>query len=142
MIVLNASRPSRWLQLGSVLLPVLKCAVCPVCLGLFGTALAGARIGFLADERLHAYLILVALVADVAILGVSHRHHRRWAPILLCAAGTAALAAGHFGGEAITMEYAGFGLLMAASLWNMRLISRHRARGGPCCAHHATVHPG
>lgn len=129
-------QPGIWLLVTSVLLPVLKCAVCPVCLGIFGTALAGARLGFLADERLHGALIGFAILADLVILEVSRRHHRRRLPIVLCAVGGAVALLGHLTEEASWVEYFGFASLMAASIWNVRLLRRHRATGEGCCAHH------
>lgn len=128
-----AGAPSVWLRIGAVALPVLKCAVCPACLGLVGSLLAGARLGFLEDERVHGAAILVALVADVAILGASLRHHRRAGPLVLCGLGALLAVGGHVAWEAV--EYAGFALLFAAGIWNLMLLRRHHQHGGDCCGH-------
>ena len=125
--------PGLVLQIGAFVLPALQCAVCPLCLGVFGGALAGARLGFLEDERLHLGLILVALVADVFILRAAVRHHQNRGPLALCVAGALSALAGHLVAEAL--EYAGFAALMVAALWNVVLLRRHRPRGGACCAH-------
>jgi hypothetical protein len=113
-----------------------KCAFCPVCLGLFGSALAGARLGFLGDERFHFALIAVAVVFDVAILGAAFRHHRRRAPLILCGLGALAALGGHLGSGAVPLEYVGFGALMLAALWNVVLLRRHHHHlSTACCAH-------
>jgi hypothetical protein len=129
------SLPRPWLRFGAVMLPVLKCAVCPACLSLFGGVFAGARLGFLDSERWHAAVILVALIADFAILGASMRHHARRGPLVLCAAGGLAAVAGHVTAELV--EHAGFALLLAAGIWNLVLLRRHRREAGTCCAQHA-----
>jgi hypothetical protein len=129
--------PSLWLRIGAVALPVLKCAVCPACLGLVGSLLAGARMGFLEDERVHGAVLLVALAADVAILGASLRHHGRRGPLVLCALGALLALGGHLASGFV--EYAGFALLFAAGIWNLRLLRRHHHQhGGDCCGHRSS----
>jgi hypothetical protein len=59
--------PHALLTWGALVLPVLKRALCPVCLGVFGSVFAGARLGFLANERLHGAVVAAAVVADVCI---------------------------------------------------------------------------
>ena len=129
-------RASRfWLSIGSIAMPVLKCAVCPVCLGMFGSVVAGARLGFLADERLHGALIVFAIAVDATILVASLRHYGRIGPLLLCSVGAFFALLGHFGLGVEVLEYAGFALLMIASLWNVRLLFAHRHEEGTCCPH-------
>jgi len=130
--------PSAWLRIGAIVLPILKCAVCPACLGIFGSILAGARIGFLEDERIHGAIILFALIADFGILGASIRHHGRRGPIGLCIAGAMLALLGHFAWEPI--EYAGFAFLFAAGIWNLVLLRRHHREAGSCCAHRGHRH--
>jgi hypothetical protein len=130
----EARPPGVWLQVGSLLLPIVKCAFCPVCLGLFGGALAGARFGFLSDERFHGVLIAFAVVVDGAIFAAGRRHHRRPGPLVLCALGALIALAGHLS-KIAAMELAGFGALMLAAFWNVLLLRRHRHAGNACCAH-------
>jgi hypothetical protein len=125
-----------WLQLGSLLLPIIKCAFCPVCLSLFGTAVAGARLGFLADERCHGVLITVAVIIDGAIFAAGRRHHRGPGPLVLCGLGALVAMAGHLA-EVAGMEIAGLGALMVAAFWNVLLLRQHRHRRGGCCDHAA-----
>ena len=126
-----------WLSIGSFMLPVLKCAVCPVCLGMFGSVVAGARLGFLADERLHGALIVFAIALDAGILTVALRHHRQLGPLLVCCAGALLALLGHFGLRTEVLEYVGFAMLMAASLWNVGLMLAHPHSDGACCVHEA-----
>jgi|SRR5688572_20770816 hypothetical protein len=135
---IRAATASPALQLWSLLLPVLKCAVCPACLSLFGGLFAGARIGFLGSERFHGALLAVALLADLFILRAAAKHHRNRWPLVLCIVGGAVAVAGHFVAE--EMEYAGFALLMAAAIQNVVLLRRHRHQGGACCEHDARTH--
>ena len=125
--------PSAWLRIGAIVLPILKCAVCPACLGIFGSLLAGARIGLLEDERIHGAIIVFALIADFGILGASIRHHGRRGPLGLCAVGAALALAGHFAWEPV--EYGGFAILFATGIWNLVLLRRHHRKAGSCCAH-------
>jgi hypothetical protein len=127
------AQPRPWLRAGAVVLPILKCAVCPACLSIFGSVFAGARLGFVESERWHGVIILVALVADFGILWASTRHHARYGPLALCVAGAAIAVVGHLFSELV--EYAGFALLLGAGLWNLALLRRHRRAAGSCCAH-------
>ena len=126
------NEPRAWLRIGARALPILKCAVCPACLGIFASLFAGARIGFVQLERWHGILLLSALVADAIILGASARHHRRRGPLWLCAFGGLLAASGHYVVE--SLEYAGFALLLAAGIWNLVLLRRHHHHAGSCCA--------
>jgi hypothetical protein len=129
----ESPEPGIGLRIGAVALPILKCAVCPACLGVLGSLFAGARIGLMGDERFHGALILVALIADLIILRASVRHHARGGPLWLCVVGASCAIAGHLSWEPV--EYAGFLLLLASGLWNLALLRAHRRAGGSCCAH-------
>lgn len=124
---------SRAVQFWSFALPVLKCAVCPACLSVFGGLFAGVRMGFLGDERFHGGVIVFALVADFFILRAAMRHHKSRIPLGLCLAGGVVAAVGHFTSE--TVEFAGFGLLMLAAVRNVVLLRRHKREAGSCCSH-------
>lgn len=130
--------PSLSLRAGAIILPILKCLACPACLSIWGSLLAGARIGFLEDEGLHGGIILAALVADAAILWASFRHHARRGPLSLCAAGALFAVAGHF--ASTVLEYAGFAVLLAAGIWNAIILRRHHRQVGSCCEHGHHAH--
>ena len=136
----RSSELGRAIQLWSFVLPVLKCALCPACLSLFGGLFAGARLGLVDTERFHGGLIAVALVADLFILRAAMKHHRsRW-PLIVCIFGGIIAAAGHL--IAGPLEYLGFALLMLAAVQNVILLRRHRRHGGACCEHDAALHRG
>lgn len=136
---MSSERPSQAVQFWSFALPVLKCAVCPACLSIFGGLFAGARLGFLGDERFHGSIIAIALVADFFILRAAMRHHKNRWPLGLCLGGGVVAIVGHFTAE--TVEFIGFGLLMLAAIHNVVLLRRHHREDGSCCAHeiHAPV---
>lgn len=136
----SSDRPSQAVQFWSFALPVLKCAVCPACLSIFGGLFAGVRMGFLGDERFHGGIIAIALVADFFILQAAMRHHKNWWPLALCFGGWALTIVGHFTAEVV--EFIGFGLLMLAAIHNVVLLRRHRQEGGSCCAHEAPAQIG
>lgn len=126
------ARPSRSLQLASLVLPLVKCALCPLCLGLLGPAVAGTGLGFLEDERWHGAAFVLAAVGAGVILGLARRHHRQPGPLALGALAVLVALAGHLS-ELGPLEVAGYAALMAAGLWNVVLLRRHRARGDACC---------
>jgi hypothetical protein len=103
-------------------------------LGILGSVFAGARLGLVELERWHVAVVLVALVADFAILGASIRHHARKGPLVMCLAGAGLAVGGHFSVEVV--EYLGFALLFAAGIWNLLLLRRHQREIGSCCSHH------
>ena len=140
IMAMSSEHPSRAVQFWSFALPVLKCAVCPACLSIFGGLFAGARMGFLGDERLHGGIIAIALVADFFILRAALRHHRNWWPLGLCLGGGTVAIVGHFTAEVV--EFAGFALLMLAAIHNVVLLRRHRREGASCCAHEPHARAG
>lgn len=129
---MSRERPGLALQFWSLALPVLKCAVCPACLSLYGGLFAGARLGFVGDERFHGTVVALAVVADLFILRAAMRHHGNPWPLALCVAGGAVATVGHFTAEGV--EFTGFALLMLAAVANLVLLRRHRQEGGSCCA--------
>jgi hypothetical protein len=135
-----AQKSRLWLSFGSIVMPILRCALCPVCVGTFGSVVAGARLGFLADQRLHGVLILFAIAIDTLMLAASMRHHHRTGPLLLCTFGSCTALLAHFALQVEPVEYAGFALLMFASIWNVRLLLAHRLVDGSCCPHDRQQH--
>lgn len=129
----NKRTQSRAMQFWSLALPILKCAMCPVCLSMFGGLFAGARMGLLGDERLHGGILAIAMLADLLILRAAMQHHQSRAPLLLCSLGGLVAVAGHITSEVV--ELVGFGLLMVAAIVNVVLLRRHRHEAGSCCAH-------
>lgn len=132
------AEPGPALQFWSVVLPVLKCALCPACLSILGGIFAGARLGFVGSERFHGALLAAALLADLFILRAAMKHHQsRW-PLAMCLCGSAVALMGHLFAE--PLEYVGFALLMGAAVQNVILLRRHRTHRGACCEHDARLH--
>jgi hypothetical protein len=136
--------PGTLAQLGSMLLPVLRCALCPACLGAFGGLLAGTRLGLLQDERFHGAFVMAALVVDLVILRAAFVHHKKGGPLFVCAFGALFAIVGHFFAE--ELEFLGLLVLVGAALWNVLLLRRHRREGHGCCPHESrpafTTGPG
>ena len=120
------------LQALSLILPILKCAVCPACLSLWGTMFASARLGVFEDERAHALALLSAVIVDFAILAASMRHHGSRRPLVVCAVGAVLALGGHVAGEAV--EFAGLAVLVGAGVSNFFLLRAHRHRASGCCS--------
>lgn len=121
-----------------MLLPLLKCAICPACLSLYGGLFASARLGAAGFGHLPAWLLGVALVADVVILYLAFRHHRKPGPIMVCLGAGLLVIMGHVAADEV-LELAGFVALIATAFWNWWLLRKHhRAPESTCnhCAHH------
>lgn len=129
----SSTNPSATLQFWSFALPIIKCAFCPACLSLFAGLFAGARLGFLGDERFHGWVLVVALVVDFFVLRAAMKHHQARSPLTLCIVGGLVAVLGHATNE--TIEFIGFGLLMLAALINWVLLRNHHREGGECCQH-------
>lgn len=135
VLATGPSEPRRAVQFWSFALPVLKCAVCPACLSLFGGVFAGARLGFVGSEGFHGSVLAVALVADFFILGAAMRHHQSRGPMILCLSGGVLALAGHL--IAPSLEFVGFGLMMLAAAYNLFLLRRRRSQDSCCCTQEA-----
>lgn len=125
------------LQVWAVILPLLKCAVCPACLSLYGGIFAGLRAGAGGVRMLPTWLLLVALGADLFILGAAFRRHHRGGPLVACCAGAAVVLFAHWI-EFESLELVGLSLLMATGLWNWWILRKHHtANLGSCstCGH-------
>lgn len=121
------------LQVWSLVLPVLKCAVCPACLSLYGGLFAGARLGAAGAGVLPLWLFGAALLADVVILGLAWRHHRQVGPLALCVGGAVLVSFAHLT-EREALEFVGLFALVATSLWNWAILRSHH-RSGAACGH-------
>lgn len=110
-------------------LPVIACAFCPVCIGAYAGVLSAVGLGFLVSERVHAWLMLIAIGLAVISAGLATRRHGHPAPMVITVAGAVAALAGHLLSDLHALVYSGVALLGAASIWNARIGRRH-AR---CC---------
>lgn len=127
-----ATRAER-LQVLSLLLPALKCALCPACLSLYGGLFAGARFGAAGVYELPSSLLAVVLVVDFAVLLFAFREHRRSGPLWSCTLGGGLMIVGHVTAIEV-LEFMGLGTLIVTSLWNWQLLRKHhRSHHSPDC---------
>ena len=110
----------------AALLPMLACAFCPVCLGLYAGALSAVGLGFLLSERVHAALVGLSVAVALGSLLWSARRHRWTGPLGVGALGAGVALAGDLAWDSHPLLLTGVALLMLASLWDVR---RRRARG-------------
>lgn len=118
-----ATRAER-LQVLSLLLPALKCALCPACLSLYGGLFAGARFGAAGVYELPSSLLAGVLVVDLLVLLFAFREHRKSGPLWSCILGGGLMVVGHITAHEV-VEFVGLGTLIATSLWNWRLLRKH-----------------
>jgi hypothetical protein len=104
---------SRW---GAALLPVLACAVCPVCLTTYAKVLSVFGVSLGVDAALHQRLLVAALATSIAISAWRSWKQRRIWPIAIAIAGTTLVAAGHGLGELHALEWGGMLLLLGGAL--------------------------
>jgi len=108
-------------------LPLLPSATCPACIAAYAGALSALGLGFLFNERVLAPLIGVFLVVGVGSVAWSARSHGRLAPLIATVLGAAAVVFGRLIWNIPFLLYAGAGLLITASLWNLWLKRPQRA---------------
>lgn len=104
------------------------------CLG-FGpmlSVLSAIGAGFLINDAILAPLLAAFLVLGAVGLYVSHRHHRRWGPIVLHAAGAAAVFVFTFIAYFQPLIWVGVVGLLGAAIWDVVLRRRCRPDGETC----------
>jgi hypothetical protein len=110
----------------ATLIPVLACALCPACLGVYAQIFSAIGVGFELSSRVHAGLLVTAVVLSIAV-GGWRASRMRWAwPIATALAGCTALLAGHFV-DVHLLEWSGLAILVVGGLLERRLLRRRRA---------------
>lgn len=103
--------------LWATLLPVLACAVCPVCLATYAKLFSVFGIGFGLSELHHSILLAFAIGLSLAVSAWrSYRTHRIW-PVAIAFAGSLLVSVGHFAGDLAALEWAGVLVLLAGGLY-------------------------
>ncbi len=102
-------------------LALLPSASCPVCIAAYAGALSALGLGFLFNERVLAPLIGVFLAIGVGSVAWSTRSHGRVMPLVVTVLGAAGVIGGRLIWAVPSVLYAGVGLLIGASLWNLWL---------------------
>lgn len=112
--------------LGSVL-PIIACAVCPTCLGLWAQVLSAVGIGVAITETQHHLLLGVAIVVTLGVSVVRFVRTQHRGPFALAIGGCALLGASHmFAEENHLLPWPAITTILGASLWQRRL-ERHGA---------------
>ena len=111
-----AHRPRSSSGLWCAVLPLLACAVCPVCLANYAKLLSIAGMGFGLSHAHHFILLVVALSVSLVVSGLrSWRTKRIW-PIAVAVSGAGLVLAGHLLGEVSWLEWAGVATLFIGGL--------------------------
>lgn len=110
---------SQWGWLSN-LVPILACALCPVCLSAYATILSALGVGFALTEGQHALLLGIA-VAAALLAGIWRaRMTRRYEPLGICMLGCAMLVFADILHENRALAIVGIILLVIAMLWDKR----------------------
>ena len=112
-----ASRTGRWGFLAGIV-PILACALCPVCLSAYATILSAFGVGFALTEGQHAILLFVAVAAALLAGGFRARMTRRFGPLGLTAVGCVLLIFADVLHENRALSLVGIALLVASMIWD------------------------
>jgi hypothetical protein len=118
-------RTGRWGWL-SGLIPILACALCPVCLSAYATILSAFGVGFALSEGQHAVLLIVAVVAALAAGAWRARVTRRFGPLGLTAFGCVLLLLADVLHENRALSLVGIALLVGSMIWDRRAAKQPR----------------
>lgn len=109
----------RAMQGGALLLPVLVCAICPVCLPAALGVLSA--LGLVVGEGVHHGLLGASLLLALFTTAAMTRRHGNPVPLWLTIVGAASIAAGCVLFEVPALEYLGIALVAVSSVWSWRL---------------------
>lgn len=118
-------RSGRWGWLAGII-PILACALCPVCLSAYATILSVFGVGFALSEGQHAVLLIVAVVAALASGAWRARVTRRFGPLGLTALGCTLLIFADVLHENRPLSLIGIAMLIASMVWDRRASKQPR----------------
>ena len=121
----TAAETARWGWL-SGLIPILACALCPVCLSLYATILSAFGVGFAITEGQHAVLLFVAVAAAILAGGFRARVTRRFGPLGLTTLGCMLLIFADVLHENRPLSLVGIAMLVASMIWDRRAAKQPR----------------
>lgn len=133
----NRQPESRWRD-GVALLPSIGLAVaskftCSLCVAAYAGVLSSVGVGFLGTAHGLTILSLILLAVGLASLAWSWRRHRHTGPLALNGVGAVFLLLGRLTWSLPPVLYAGAGLVLAASVWNLWLGWRNPPGLVPLC---------
>lgn len=123
--------------LGSVL-PIVACAVCPTCLGLWAPVLSAVGVGIAITETRHHVLLGVAIVVTLGVAVVRFVRTQHASSFALTILGCALLGASHlFAEENHLLPWPAIAMILGSTLWQRRL--EHRAMSRAFAAKRASL---
>lgn len=106
--------------LGSIL-PILACALCPACIGVWAQVLSVVGIGMVITETEHHLLLAIAIAIALAMSVYRFARTRFVGPCVLTIMGCASLAASHsFAEENQVLSWVSMAVIVSATLWQRR----------------------
>ncbi len=107
-------------MLGSIL-PILACALCPACIGVWAQVLSVVGIGLVITEAQHHALLAVAIAIALAMSVYRFARTRVVGPFVMTIMGSASLAGAHFFAEENhLLSWVSIAVILGASLWQRR----------------------
>lgn len=117
----HSDRASWW---GSIL-PILACAVCPTCLGVWAQVFSAVGVGVAITETQHHLLLGAAIVVTLGVSVVRFVRTQLRGPFALTIIGCAFLTVSHLlAEESHLLSWLSIAVILGASLWQRRL-ERH-----------------
>jgi hypothetical protein len=108
--------------LGS-LLPILACALCPACLGVWAQVLSFVGIGVIVTESQHHFLLGLALLVAFVTSAFAFARTRFVGPFVLTMVACFLVAGSHFFAEENhLLSWFSIAVLLGASLWQRRKV--------------------
>jgi mercuric ion transport protein len=132
----ESGRRSGWRGLFSVFPGVgasFLLGVCPACWPAYAGVLSALGLGFLRETRYSLPISVVFLGAAFFSLGYRARSRRGYGPLVLGALGVAVALGGKILLLSTATTYAGFGVLVAASVWNSWPLTATKPGSCPAC---------
>lgn len=106
--------------LGSIL-PILACALCPACIGVWAQVLSAVGMGFVMTEAQHHVLLAVAISVALSMSVYRYARTRFVGPFVLTIAGCLSLGGSHlFAEENHLFSWLSIAIILGASLWQRR----------------------
>ena len=93
--------------------------ICPICSPAYAVVLSSVGLGFLVSTTYLLPVTVVFLAVAVGALGFRASTRRGLTPFWIGVTAASSVVAGKFWLDSVTITYAGVGLLVVASVWNV-----------------------
>ncbi len=118
----------------AALFALLPSFTCPACLAAYTGVLSSLGLGFLLNDSVLAPLIAVFLLLGIVSVARATRSHKRRGPLAATVVASVLIVVGRLIWNIQPMLYAGAGILIAASIWNLWLKRPKRRSASPVAA--------